>query len=193
MITLVVLRSAIYDYYMIKVILLLVIGLVALPATAQTPKPKLNPGWIADPAGCKVWNPNMEPKESITWSGDCAEGYAQGQGVVQWFMNGKATDRFEGRYLNGRRNGRGVLSWANGDRYEGDYSEDNRTGRGVFTWAKGARYEGQWRDNHPNGKGKLTAPDGTTYAGTFKNGCYQRLPAWLVMIGVSMEICMGGS
>jgi hypothetical protein len=169
------------------IILLLAIALGALPAIAQT----LKPGWITDAKGCRVWNPNMEPKEAIAWSGACAEGHAQGYGVVQWFMNGKATDRFEGEYLNGRRHGRGVFSWANGDRYEGGYSEDNRAGVGVFTWGKGGRYDGEWHDNLPNGKGKLTKPDGTTYAGTFKNGCYQLSTGWLSTLGVSAEICVG--
>jgi hypothetical protein len=63
-------KAATYDKLMRHIILLLAIALGALPAIAQT----LKPGWITDAKGCRVWNPNMEPKEAIAWSGACARG-----------------------------------------------------------------------------------------------------------------------
>lgn len=174
---------------MIRVLLLIVLAFGSLPALAQTPQ---KGGWIADSTtGCKVWNPAPEPNEAIAWSGACTDGFARGQGVVQWFKDGQANDRFEGEYLDGRRNGHGVFTWANRDRYDGGFSDDNRAGRGVFTWAKGDRYEGEFRDNKPNGRGKMTTADGKTYAGTWKNGCYEKETFRLLLFSLKEEVCIG--
>src|SRR5215475_7073864 len=63
------------------------------PAVAQTAQP----GWIADGrTGCRVWNHHPEPKETITWSGRCENGRAQGKGVVLWFADGRLSERIEG-------------------------------------------------------------------------------------------------
>src|SRR5262245_8366526 len=52
--------------------------------------------WIADQRGCKVANTFPRPGETITWSGPCKNGYADGDGVMQWFLDGKEDDRYEG-------------------------------------------------------------------------------------------------
>jgi len=49
--------------------------------------------WIADKRGCKVANPFPRAGESITWSGPCKNGFADGQGILQWFFNGKEDDQ----------------------------------------------------------------------------------------------------
>lgn len=175
---------------MIRVLLLIVLAFGSLPASAQTPQPG---GWIADSTtGCKIWNPKPAPNEAITWNGACADGFAQGQGVVQWFTDGQANDRFEGEYLDGRRNGHGVFIWASGNRYDGSFKDDHRTGRGVLTWAKkGERYEGEWRDNKPNGRGTMTTADGKAYVGIWKNGCYEREKFRLLLFSLNEELCIG--
>ena len=38
--------------------------------------------WIADKRGCKVANTFPREGESITWSGPCKDGYADGEGVM---------------------------------------------------------------------------------------------------------------
>ena len=49
--------------------------------------------WIADSHGCKVANTFPRPGETITWSGKCKEGFADGDGVLQWFLDGKLKAR----------------------------------------------------------------------------------------------------
>lgn len=41
-------------------------------------------------------------------------------------------------------NGRGIFTWADGRRYEGDYIDDKKQGLGVFLWPDGRKYEGEW-------------------------------------------------
>src|SRR5690242_6621161 len=53
--------------------------------------------WITDKRGCKVANTFPRERETITWSGPCKDGYADGEGVMQWFLNGKEDDRYEGQ------------------------------------------------------------------------------------------------
>src|SRR5260221_11874629 len=117
--------------------------MVSLPAAAQTPQP----GWIADArSGCRVWNSDPQPTESITWSGACQNGLAQGRGVVQWFQDNKPTERSEGEFRDGKNNGRGVLTSTKGDRHEAEFRDDRLNGRARRTRPKRHRYAGDLRD-----------------------------------------------
>lgn len=40
--------------------------------------------------------------------------------------------------------GQGVLVWKDGKRYEGQFVNDKREGRGIFKWKDGRIYEGEW-------------------------------------------------
>ena len=97
---------------------------LATQAMAQ-PGNSAMPDWITvTNQPCKVWNPNPVPNESVTWSGACTDGLASGQGTLRWEVNGKLDAEFEGRYLNGKRNGPGVLTTGDGRRIEGTWVND---------------------------------------------------------------------
>src|SRR4051812_45596820 len=84
-----------------------------------------SPDWItAANQPCKIWNPEPQPNESVTWSGECKDGYASGEGILRWTENGKPDVEFTGRYANGKRNGHGVMMTADGKRMEGDWLND---------------------------------------------------------------------
>lgn len=98
--------------------------LIASPAGAQSEHPA-RPGWIAaSGTGCKIWNPAPQPDETVTWSGGCKNGFADGDGTLQWFEQGKPDVRFEGGYQGGKRNGYGVLIDPNGNRVAGEWRND---------------------------------------------------------------------
>jgi hypothetical protein len=40
------------------------------------------------------------------------------------------------------RHGKGIWMMVQGDRYEGDYLNDKKNGKGVYTWKSGDRYIG---------------------------------------------------
>ena len=88
---------------------------------------------------------------------------------MQWFLNGKPNGRYEGEFRDGKRNGRGVITFASGARYEGEFRDDKRNGRGVITFASGARYEGEFRDDKFNGRGVYTSANGDRYDGEHRD------------------------
>lgn len=109
---------------------------VVLLGVATAPRTEAQPGkpaeWIADAkTGCKVWNPAPQAHETISWSGGCEGGYAQGKGTLQWYENGRPGDRYVGDYQAGKRNGHGVVTMRNGKRIEGDWSNDELLQIGV--------------------------------------------------------------
>ncbi len=173
---------------------LLAVLLAALPALAQVPTPQ---GWIEDDKSrCRIRNPAPQPRESVTWSGPCPSGIADGTGILQWFDDGNPTDRYEGdmrdgwengqgiatstviadrysgEWRDGWRHGQGIYDFTSGDRYEGDWFEGLRTGRGTMVWADGSRYEGEWLDNKPNGRGVYTDAADAVFSGSWNAGCF---------------------
>ena len=47
-----------------------------------------------------------------------------------------------GQKRNGKKEGYGILYWANGNRYEGEWKNGKKEGYGILYWANGDRYEG---------------------------------------------------
>jgi hypothetical protein len=165
--------------------------------------------WQPDSKGCKVWNPNPQPNETITWSGGCVNGLAEGEGILVWFKDGKQVSedkgtfragklegpgvstfpgqsRYEGDFVGFRRQGRGTMSFGNGNRYEGDFEAGTFHGRGIYTFMNGDRYEGDFSSGTPNGPGTLTTAKGQSYSGTWTKGC---LPDQKVSVMVKRESC----
>lgn len=161
-----------------RVLVCATLGFYALGAAAQDPsQPAAAPSkaaagpsgadWLTDPAsGCAVFNIDPQPDKSIRWSGACADGYAEGRGVLMWqdgsggnviYRRGKLTGRFAyawkngfhylGDWVDGKRHGKGALTWPDGDRYEGDWVDGKRNGNGVFTKVNGEKQTGNWYDD----------------------------------------------
>lgn len=110
-----------------RIIAATAITLFAFGAAAQTDdqdNPNM-PDWITTAnQPCKVWNPQPQPNESVTWSGACKDGLASGKGILRWTEDGKPDVEFDGQYANGKRNGPGVMITPGGDRVEGVWVDD---------------------------------------------------------------------
>ena len=65
--------------------------------------------------------------------------------------------------------GQGIYTWADGRKYEGHYVDDKKNGYGIYTWADGRKYEGNWKDGKQHGIGKYTT-DGNEKIGEWANG-----------------------
>jgi len=94
------------------------------------------------------------------------DGKRDGQGILT-LANG---DKYVGEFKDDKRNGQGTFTFANGDKYVGEYKDDKRNGQGTFTFAKGDKYVGEWKDEKINGQGTYTFASGEKYVGTFKDG-----------------------
>jgi uncharacterized protein YceK len=128
--------------------------------------------WIADKkTGCKVWNQQPGPNEAVTWSGKCVNGFAQGNGTLQWHKNGIKTDKYVGNYVEGKMHGKGKHTWvSSGNVYEGDWVDNKRHGYGkALLAASGSIYEGDWVDGDMHGYGIKWKADGQIQNGIWKN------------------------
>lgn len=196
-----------------RFLLLLAIALVTPPAIAQvSPPPPPPESWIEDAkTGCRIRNPAPQPRETVTWSGACPNGIAEGTGILQWFDDdrpsdryegelrdgwengqGVATstviaDRYEGQWRDGWRHGQGIYTFANGDRYEGNWFEGLRAGQGTMVWEDGARYEGEWLDGKPNDQGVYVDAADAVFSGTWSRGCFQDGSRKLAVIATARD------
>jgi len=134
--------------------------------------------WFADKnTGCKVWSYSSYTG-TVTWSGQCVNGIAQGKGTVQWYRDNAVLaeqikgyvgevkmDRYVGEMKDGKRHGKGKHIWGKevqndngnivyeiGEIYEGDFVVGNFTGKGKYTYGNRV-YEGDFVDAQFSGFG----------------------------------------
>ena len=126
-------------------------AVLATPALGQTP-----------PA-CKVLDPELQG----AYQGGCANGLAEGMGTASGLAH------YQGAFRAGRKHGKGVKIWiASGDRFEGIFVDDKREGRGAYLWGPGSlwageRYMGDYADDQRHGQGIYEWPGGERYSGTW--------------------------
>ena len=61
--------------------------------------------WIKDQNGCRHYNPNPAPNETIRWTGECSGGYAYGHGKLTWYKDGVIGSKNIGRKISGKFEG----------------------------------------------------------------------------------------
>ena len=145
-------------------------------AAVSAPEPNLPEGrictevyspdscWMepADRPGCYLWNPNPRENVTVTWSGECSNGLAQGNGGVNWYQNDELIQIWETRLQDGHRDGPFVQRYGDGaleaegqhvngekygtwtifsqdgrDRQGGPYVNGKREGTWTFYWGEG--------------------------------------------------------
>lgn len=144
--------------------------------------------WLADTNNsCQVWAPAPKPEVTVTWSGPCRAGKANGIGILQWYTSGSAGTRYEGEYRDGKANGRGVVNYWNGNRYEGEFRDGKFHGTGEFAFTNGTRHKGEYREGRPNGRGVMTYSSGTRYEGEFRDGKFNGAGALIFANGTRDE------
>ncbi|XP_034467527.1 alsin isoform X3 [Hippoglossus hippoglossus] len=82
---------------------------------------------------------------------------------------------YEGRWLAGKPNGRGVLKWPDGRIYTGEFKNGLEDGFGEFvapfkTLNKNDQYQGHWKDGKMHGLGTYKYASGEVYDGSFQDG-----------------------
>lgn len=100
------------------------------------------------------------------YEGDFFEGEMTGYGTYVYAPS--IGDKYEGFMKNGKRDGTGKYTWADGSVYEGGYKEDMKHGEGSYRWADGSSYTGSFVNDVKEGEGTYIFANGDRYEGQFK-------------------------
>ena len=118
---------------------------------------------ISGRSGCYVWNPGLEPGATVTWTGECVGGFAQGMETLTWVWDGnQRTDT--GPLVGGEQNGHWVERLANGQVQEGPYVNGMRNGHWVVRAPDGRIEEGPLVDGERHDDWILRDADGDVLA-----------------------------
>lgn len=105
-----------------------------------------------------------------TYVGDWENGRMNGEGTQTWAEGHSYT----GQFLNNVLNGHGSARWkhASGGMmvYIGEYRNDKKHGFGKFTWPSGRKYEGEWERGERHGVGVDSSAKGLEIRGKWHAG-----------------------
>ena len=76
---------------------------------------------------------------------------------------------YHGECKNGKRHGKGVLTFNSHKRYEGEFKNGVRTGKGTLL-CSAYTFKGEFLDGLPHGQGIISYTDGSKLEGTFEKG-----------------------
>ena len=155
-------------------------GGVAVQETCEG-RPKGSACWmgLADRPECYLWNPNLQPGETATWTGECSGRLAHGTGTIAWVWDGgREISESTGRLEDGKRHGRWVerlVAWDAKIVQEGPYENGKRHG----DWVEHTKYrsgddysvhEGPYVDGEQHGQWVARFPDGRVWEGPIVKG-----------------------
>lgn len=88
------------------------------------------------------------------------------------FVEGKApTVKYDGQYVEGKKQGVGKITFPNGDKYQGQWVDNKFHGEGTYSYAKGDIYSGGWDKGVKSGEGTFKfLADGSQLIGTWVKG-----------------------
>lgn len=115
-------------------------------------------------ADCRVIDPELQG----AYEGGCRHGLASGYGIA------RGTAEYRGEFSKGLKDGKGVKTWPWGDRYEGGFVDDRRQGKGMYVWGAGSpwageRYVGDYVADKREGHGTYFWPSGDRFEGVWKD------------------------
>lgn len=80
---------------------------------------------------------------------------------------------YEGEFLDGLKNGSGILYFDDGRQFKGDFKDDLMNGQGTMSWPDGDIYTGNFINDEQTGSGVLiNKSSGEKYVGGFLNGLF---------------------
>ena len=106
-----------------------------------------------------------------------ADGTVNGVGKLVWRVRGSASydpntvySTYVGELKDGRPDGQGRLQLRSGELFEGRFVAGLLESKGLHIDAGGNRYEGAFLAGRPHGEGRLAQTNGSIYTGSFANG-----------------------
>ena len=100
---------------------------------------------LVNRSGCYWWDNYYVSDQTLTWSGECSRGVAEGRGTLSYEgPSNDYTGEASGLVANGLQQGRWVERVANGDFYEGSYIDGKEQGPWVLHFADGQIERGDY-------------------------------------------------
>ena len=100
------------------------------------------------------------------YNGEFKNDLPEGKGIFEDYENNY---KYDGDWSLGKKNGRGILEFADGTKYEGDFKNDLYDGNGIIKFNNGNVYEGEFVEGNIKGKGKFVWNDGKKYDGDYED------------------------
>ena len=121
---------------------------------------------------CYLWNPDLKPGETGTWTGECSRGQAQGKGTLKlvWKGSYKIASTTSGSLQGGKQHGHWVEYLDDGSFQDGNYVEARRHGSWHFLSATGNSRNGSYVDGKKHGRWVEHDLDGTSLQGPYVEG-----------------------
>ena len=114
----------------------------------------------------KVKKEPIELPDGSVYNGEwTSDGRMEGFGIQTWADGA----RYEGEFVSGEKQGFGIKTTSNGQSYAGFWRHNNRCGHGTYTWPSGSCYTGNFKHGDNHGWGKYTWHNGKIYEGEYKN------------------------
>ena len=142
---------------------------VALFAQTCAGQPEGAACWLelASQPGCYVWDDFFYTDQTVTWTGECSHGLAQGTGTLAWDTG--SVEHSYGPLQDGKKHGDWVVRYAYGSEEEGPYVEGQRHGRWVERYA-GKVEEGPYVEGKRHGRWVERFEDGTVFERPYVEG-----------------------
>ena len=149
-------------------------GAAVRPSQTCAGKPAGAACWmeISEQPGCHLWNPGLAPGATVTWTAQCAGGFAHGAGTMTWVWDGNRQTE-TGRLVDGKRNGHWVIRRSNGTVSEGPFVDGEENGHWVWRYPDGydmEEGEGPYVDGKMHGHWVIRRPNGTVEEWLFRDG-----------------------
>ena len=125
---------------------------------------------IAQQPGCYVWQSSLTPGATVTWTGECVGGFAQGAGTLTWIWDGGRRTDTGHLVVRGKQTGDWVLRLADGGVEEGPYVAGARHGDWVVRRPNGDVHEGPYVDGEPHGHWVVRSANGNVGEGPYVDG-----------------------
>jgi len=125
-------------------------------------------------SGCRIWDDNYTPKDSVIWKGGCINNYADGQGTAVWRRNGEEIGKYVGSLKRGKLNGAGKYLLPNNYSLEGVFIDGVLQGKGEINDG-GDIMSGTFVNNVLQGEGRITFESGLSLKGHFLDGQFVNL------------------
>ena len=116
------------------------------------------------------------------YQGTFVDGKKDGQGKYTW-ANG---DIYSGEWKNDKMDGFGVLKYNNGNEYSGAFINNKREGQGTLKWFNDETYTGEWKSDQMSGEGSYTFRNGDKYLGSWLNNKMNGMGKYTFLNGQSL-------